>query len=83
MCVCSDRLASRFAVSRVEQDEFAYRSHMNAAKAHKDGLYKDEIVPMNGSTEENGIRGDSTLEKLASLKVLPVVFLSVSANPLC
>ena len=27
-----------------------------------------QIIPVNGSTEENGIKGDSTLEKLGSLK---------------
>lgn len=64
----SDRLASRFGVTRKEQDEFALRSHHNAAKAHAAGLYKDEIVPVNGSVEENGVRGDSTMEKLSSLK---------------
>ena len=52
----SDRLADRFSVSRREQDEFALRSHHNAAKAHADGLYADEIIPVTvksrkGSTE--------------------------------
>lgn len=64
----SDRLASWFGISREEQDEFAYRSHHAAAAAHKKGLYDEEIFPVNGSIEENGIRGDSTLEKLGSLK---------------
>jgi len=64
----SDRLADKFGVSRRDSDEFALRSHMNAAKAHADGLYSDEIVPVNGSTAENGIRGESTYEKLARLK---------------
>jgi acetyl-CoA acyltransferase len=50
------------------QDEFALRSHLNAAKAHAAGLYKDEIVPYRGVIEENGIKADSTLEKLSSLK---------------
>ena len=69
VCVPSDRLASWFGISREEQDEFAYRSHHAAAAAHKKGLYDEEIFPVNGSIEENGIRGDSTLEKLGSLKV--------------
>lgn len=37
----SDRLAGRFGISREEQDAFAARSHVNAAKAHKEGLYKE------------------------------------------
>merc|ERR1719263_720005 len=64
----SDRLADRFGVSRRDSDEYALRSHMNAAKAHADGLYEDEIVSVDGSKAENGIRGESTYEKLASLK---------------
>lgn len=63
----ADRLADRFGISRRAQDEFALRSHANAAKAHADGIYADEIVPVNGSTAEGGIR-ESTLDKLASLK---------------
>ena len=64
----SDRLASRFGVSRDEQDAFAMRSHVNAAKAHADGFYDGEVIPVNGSTEENGIRGESTMESLGKLK---------------
>jgi acetyl-CoA acyltransferase len=55
-------------VSRREQDEFTVRSHTNAAKAHADGMYVDEIVPVNGSTVENGIKGESTVEKVSKLK---------------
>jgi acetyl-CoA acyltransferase len=64
----ADRLADRFGITRAAQDEFALRSHVNAAKAHADGIYADEIVPVDGNTMEGGIRGDSKLEKLASLK---------------
>jgi len=64
----SDRLASRFGVSRQAQDEFAVRSHVNAAKAHEDGHYDDDVLPFNGSRTENGIRADSNIEKLSTLK---------------
>ena len=65
----SDRLAARFGVTRKEQDEFAVRSHHLAAKAHKDGLLADEIIPVNGNKDDNGIRADSSYEKLSTLKV--------------
>ena len=68
MGVSSDRLSAKFGVSRKEQDEFTVRSHTLAAKAHKDGFYENEVIPYNGSTEENGIKGDSTYEKVAKLK---------------
>ena len=64
----SDRLATRFGVSRSDQDEFALRSHQNAGKAHEEGKYDGQILPFQGSTEENGIRADSKIEKLASMK---------------
>ena len=64
----SDRLAAKFGVSREDQDLFTVRSHTNAAKAHADGLYDEEIVPVNGSSVENGIKGDSSMEKVSKLK---------------
>lgn len=64
----SDRLAARFGVSRSDQDAFAYKSHMSAAKATKEGLLLPEIFAVDGIQADNGIRGDATLEKLASLK---------------
>ena len=63
----TDRLCDRFGVSRQAQDEFAARSHQNGAKAHADGIYDDEIFAYNGSTAEEGIRGDSTPESMAKL----------------
>lgn len=64
----ADRLATRFGVSRADQDEYAYRSHMNAHAAHTSGLYEDEIIPTHGTSSENPVKGDSTLEKMATLK---------------
>ncbi|CAE7931658.1 HADHB, partial [Symbiodinium sp. KB8] len=52
---------------RDDQDEFAYRSHQLAAKAHAEGLLKEEIIPVNGNTYDNGI-SDASLEKMKSLK---------------
>jgi acetyl-CoA acyltransferase len=64
----SDRLAAKFGVSRRDQDELCLKSHKNAAKAHSEGLYKDEIIPFEGKTEENGIQADTTIEALSKLK---------------
>lgn len=68
MGVSSDRLAAKFGISRSEQDEFAVRSHNNAAGAHEAGWYQGEVVPYKGSTEENGIKTDSTVEVVSKLK---------------
>lgn len=63
-----DRLADKFCVSRADSDAFALRSHHNAAAAHAAGIYDDEVLPFEGATAEHGVRGDSTAEKMASLR---------------
>ena len=68
MGVSSDRLSSKFGVTRDEQDEFTLRSHHNAAKAHEEGWYKNDVIPYKGKTEENGIKGSSTKESVGKLK---------------
>src|SRR6056297_3151185 len=67
-----DKMAAKYDISREEQDAYALRSHLKADQAGEH--LSDEIFPVslnNGDTiikEDNGIRGDSTPEKLASLK---------------
>ncbi|WP_326569250.1 thiolase family protein [Amycolatopsis rhabdoformis] len=66
----TEYLAERYGISREEQDEFAVRSHVNAARAWDEGFYDNHVVPVEGVelTRDEGIRPDSTLEKLAKLK---------------
>ncbi|QFU87281.1 thiolase family protein [Amycolatopsis sp. YIM 10] len=66
----TELLAERYGIGRDEQDEFAARSHVNAAKAWDDGFYDDLVVPVPGTelTRDEGIRPDSSPEKLAKLK---------------
>lgn len=69
-----DIMAARFKVSREEQDEFAVRSHQLAAKAHEDGHLPEEMVEVQlppkfkAIDRDNGIRGNSTIEKVARLR---------------
>lgn len=63
----SDRLAAKFGVSRREQDEYTVLTHKRAAEAHAKGLYKDEIYPVDGNITENGIKGDTSYEKVSKL----------------
>lgn len=42
----AEEVAHRFSISRTDQDAFAVQSHERAAKAIKEGKFKDEIVPM-------------------------------------
>ena len=47
-------MSAKFGVTRREMDEFTVLSHTRAAKAHADGLYVGEIVPVDGKVTENG-----------------------------
>ncbi|MER6960917.1 thiolase family protein, partial [Streptomyces sp. NPDC000618] len=67
---CNEQLRERFGIARERQDEFAVRSHQLAAAAWDKGFYDDLVVPVDGAdlVRDEGIRADSTAEKLASLK---------------
>ena len=69
----ADKLAAAFGVSRQEQDDYALRSHKLAAQATEAGKLRDVLptaVPpkFETLTQDNTVRGDSSPEKLASLK---------------
>jgi acetyl-CoA acetyltransferase family protein len=65
-------IADKWEIPRSELDEIGLRSHQLAAKATEEGRFEREIVPMqvNGDTytTDQGIRPDTSLEKLAELK---------------
>jgi fatty acid oxidation complex beta subunit FadI len=69
----AERLAKRLSISREEQDAYALSSHSKAARAVADGLLADEILPavvpprFTPIARDNGVRADTTLEKLARL----------------
>ncbi len=46
MGLTAEKVAKKYNVSRKEQDEFAYKSHMKALKALDNGTFKDDIVPI-------------------------------------
>jgi acetyl-CoA C-acetyltransferase len=64
-------------LTREEQDEFSARSHQRAAEAWKNGVFDDEVVPVEipqrkGDplvvSQDEGVRGDTTAESLAKLR---------------
>jgi acetyl-CoA acetyltransferase family protein len=66
----TEKLAGIYKVGREAQDAFALRSHQRADAAWKAGFYDDWVIPV-AETElfrDEGIRADSSLEKLAKLK---------------
>ena len=84
MGLTAEKVVARYKVPRELQDEFAYGSHMKALAAQREGRFDDELVPLdvnfmsidNGSAKtqtgrferDEGVRPDTSLEKLATLK---------------
>ena len=66
----AELLAGRYGVSREDQDAFAARSHRLAAEAWDGGFYGEWVVPVPETELERdeGIRPDTSLERLAKLK---------------
>ena len=69
-------VAEKYKISREDCDKFACGSHQKAARATKNGWFKDEIIPVEIKqkkgdpiifNKDEGIREDSTVEKLAKL----------------
>jgi acetyl-CoA acetyltransferase family protein len=65
----AEKLAGMYDISREAQDAFALRSHRLAARAYDEGALP-EVVPVPGVEldRDEGIRPDTSLEKLAGLK---------------
>jgi acetyl-CoA acetyltransferase family protein len=65
----AEKLAGMYGISREQQDAFALRSHRLAAQAWEDGVLTELVaVPSVDLDRDEGIRFDSSIEKLASLK---------------
>ena len=69
----AEEVAARYGIGRERQDAFALLSHRNAAAARDSGAFAAELLPVplaDGTTvsADEGIRADTTAEKLASLK---------------
>jgi acetyl-CoA C-acetyltransferase len=78
MIETAENLRRQYSISRLEQDEFALRSHQRALAAQESGVFAEEIVPVTvkGRGGESIIdrdehpRADTTLERLGSLRPL-------------
>jgi len=72
----AEMLAARWKLERRSLDEFSLESHRRAAQATEQGWFCREILPTTAETaqgtvqasRDEGIRADTTLEKMASLK---------------
>jgi acetyl-CoA acyltransferase len=66
--ISAEMIASKWGLSRQQLDEIALASHERAAAATDAGHFAEEIVPVGEVTVDEGIRRESTLEKLGSLR---------------
>ena len=96
MGLTAEKVAVDYKISREDQDEFSYNSHMKALNALKEGYFKDQIVPIqvkevyleNGKRKtknnivevDEGPRADTTIEVLAKLKPVFAVNGTVTAG---
>jgi acetyl-CoA C-acetyltransferase len=60
--------AKQWGITRQAQDELAFNSHMNAAKAYEEGFYDDLVIEYAGVKRDNNMRPDTSMEKLAKLR---------------
>jgi len=80
---CAEEIARRWKIGREEMDRFALTSHQRAARATDEGRFANEIVPLEARVHpdvpgaadvtglleaDEGIRRDTSLEKLAALR---------------
>jgi acetyl-CoA acyltransferase len=75
--ISAEMIAEKWGISRTELDELALESHRRAAQATDEGRFEGQIIPVgvtreNGTVEtvtrDEGIRWDTSLEKLAALQ---------------
>lgn len=72
----AEEVANLYKLTREEQDQFAYNSHMKAAAAYARGDFADEILPVTVEMKKDSyvfekdecVRADTTLETLAKLR---------------
>ncbi len=64
----AELMVKQWGITRADQDQLAYDSHFKAAAAWADGFYKDIVQPYLGVTQDNNIRSDTSLDKLAKLR---------------
>ncbi len=70
--ISAELISEKWGISREENDAFSVQSHVKAARAREEGRFDREIVAVETEeelvTQDEGIRPDSSIEKLATLK---------------
>jgi acetyl-CoA acyltransferase len=74
--ISAELISEKWGISRDDNDKFSVESHLRAARAREEGRFDKEIVPITAPGEsgdqlvsqDEGIRPDSSVEKLGNLK---------------
>jgi acetyl-CoA acetyltransferase family protein len=74
--ISAELISEKWNISREDNDRFSVESHRRAARAREEGRFDREILPIPVMTDggeelvaqDEGIRPDSSVEKLATLK---------------
>jgi acetyl-CoA C-acetyltransferase len=64
----AEKMVKEWKITREEQDQLAYESHIKAATAYDEGFYDDLLTSFKGATRDTIVRPDTTTAKLAKLK---------------
>lgn len=78
MGITAENVAEKYKISRQEQDEFAYESHMKAVEANNKKVFEGQIVPVTIKkrkdeicfTEDEHVKPDTKMEKLSGLRTV-------------
>jgi len=79
MGITAENVAVRYGINRVQADSYSVESHKRADRAQKEGRFKEQIIPIQALgedgklftfSEDQGIRGDSTVQGLGDLKLV-------------
>ena len=74
----AELMVKTWGISRADQDQLAWESHQKAAAAYAAGFYTGLVQHYLGLTQDNNIRSDSSLDKLAKLR--PAFDISVNGS---
>ncbi len=66
----AEMIAEKWDVTRDDMEAFALESHRRAARAQDEGRFDREIAPLEGVAADEGIRRDTSLERMAKLRPL-------------
>ena len=63
-----EQMAQQWQIPREAQDQLALESHRKAAAAYDEGFFDDLVIEFQGLKQDNNVRRDTSLERLAKLK---------------